>query len=321
MLEPETLVEAHAQLAQLTHVVAAISEDSVAHTRRAALVAMRRLEPAALAQLADAVAARLEDSDEFVRLDALLTLGKLEPATLAQHADAVVAQLEASEWEVRRMALHVLGTLEPATLAQYAGAVVARLEDGQDDDQVLQPFVRLDALRTLGKLEPATLAQHAEAVAARLEDSHEIVIDDAEDTLRALPRFIIRGVDFESDDLRSRLLGRLGWYRCRLRLRVNRLALYWYALPYRPTGPGHARDVEAWARMSGNQGQRERRARKRANKKDRDAATGQNMSNISTRRRERNTKRRDLDAATEQNKAKDQAKKRQQGKKSNKRKK
>ena len=69
--------------------------------------------------------------------------------------------------------------------------------------------------------------------------------------------------------------------------------------------------------MSGNQGQRERRARKRANKKDRDAATGQNMSNISTRRRERNTKRRDLDAATEQNKAKDQAKKRQQGKKSN----
>ena len=246
MLEPETLVEAHAQLAQLTHVVAAISEDSVAHTRRAALVAMRRLEPAALAQLADAVAARLEDSEELVRLD---------------------------------------------------------------------------ALRTLGKLEPATLAQHAEAVAARLEDSHEIVIDDAEDTLRALPRFIIRGVDFESDDLRSRLLGRLGWYRCRLRLRVNRLALYWYALPYRPTGPGHARDVEAWARMSGNQGQRERRARKRANKKDRDAATGQNMSNISTRRRERNTKRRDLDAATEQNKAKDQAKKRQQGKKSNKRKK
>ena len=39
-------------------------------------------------------------------------------------------------------------------------------------------------------------------------------------------------------------------------MRVERLALYWYALPYRPNGPGHARDVEAWDRMTnGNRDQ------------------------------------------------------------------
>ena len=34
----------------------------------------------------------------------------------------------------------------------------------------------------------------------------------AMDTLRALPRFVTSGVNFDSEDLRSRLLGRLGWY-------------------------------------------------------------------------------------------------------------
>ena len=50
--------------------------------------------------------------------------------------------------------------------------------------------------------------------------------------------------------IRSRLRGRLGWYRYRLRMRVRRLALYWYALPYRPGGPGHARDVDAWRQLT-----------------------------------------------------------------------
>ena len=76
---------------------------------------------------------------------------------------------------------------------------------------------------------------------------------------RMLPRSVTRGyIDFDThryiapDEaliLRRQLLGRLGWYRCRLRLRVERLALYWYALPYRPSGQGYARDVEDWNRM------------------------------------------------------------------------
>ena len=88
---------------------------------------------------------------------------------------------------------------------------------------------------------------------------------------KRLPRFVALGIDFDSalhfdfdsapdfdfdyNVVRRRLLGRLAWYRCRLRLRVQRLALYWYALPYRPNGPGHARDVEAWDRMNGNREQ------------------------------------------------------------------
>ena len=169
------------------------------------------------------------------------------PEVITQNADAVIARLADSYADVRALALGTLGTLEPAALASHAGAVVGALED--DDHEV-----RWEALDVLGKLEPDTLAQHTDAVAARLDDSDsEADVDvrgKALETLRKLPRFVTRGVDFEALALRSRLLGRLAWYRCRLRLRVERLAWYWYALPYRPSGPGHARDVAAWDQMN-----------------------------------------------------------------------
>ena len=147
---------------------------------------------------------------------------------------------------MRTEALQTLAELEPATLAQHAVAVVAKLEDTQWK-------VRCLALRTLAKLEPATLAQHAGAVVAKLEDDDDDVRYEAMCTLRALLRFYSCPDIFDTRSVRSRLLGRLAWYRCRLRLRAQRLALYWYALPYRPSGPGHARDSEAWARMTENQ--------------------------------------------------------------------
>ena len=104
-------------------------------------------------------------------------------------------------------------------------------------------------LMTLGKLEPVMLAQHANAVIARLEDSSEMVRNTALATLTALPLVVTQDVDLKSSDVRSRLLGRLAWYNYRLHVRVKRIALYWYALPYRPSGPGHTREVEAWRRM------------------------------------------------------------------------
>ena len=117
----------------------------------------------------------------------------------------------------------------------------------------------------LGKLDPARLAQHADALVARFEDDHARVRRQALAMIsNRLPRFVTLGIEFPSapgvdfnyNVVRRRLLGRLAWYRCRLRLRVQRLALYWYALPYRPNGPGHARDVEAWDRMTnGNRDQ------------------------------------------------------------------
>ena len=119
------------------------------------------------------------------------------------------------------------------------------LEDSEAD-------VREEALQILGKLKPATLAQHADAMVARLKNWYPDAIRRRAilETLRALPRFIIRDIDLiPRSGLGPWLLARLAWYRCRLRLRVRRLALYWYALPYRPNGPGHARDVEAWGRI------------------------------------------------------------------------
>ena len=171
-----------------------------------------------------------------------MTLGKLEPATLAQYANALVVRLEDSDWEVRMHALQTLGELKPAALAPHAAVVVLRLEDAE-------PVVCSEALETLDKLEPAALAQHAGAVVGKLNDPFPPVRGAALNILRRLPLVITRHIDFDSHNLRSRLLGRIAWYRCLLRLRVRRITLYWYALPYRPSGPGHARDVVAWGRM------------------------------------------------------------------------
>ena len=155
--------------------------------------------------------------------------------------------------------------------------------------------VRLRALQTLFKLEPAMLAQHADAdaVLARLEDWDDDVREEAMRTLRALPRFVTRPGDFfDTRSLRSRLLGRLGWYRCRLPLRVQRVAWYWYALPYRPSGPGHARDVEAWGRIAENQdhklGITTAATRRKRCKTDMNAGTQPNERQ--TRLRSRNSK-------------------------------
>ena len=199
---------------------------------------------------------QLEDSYWFVRMRALRTLGKLDPATLAQHAGAVVARLEDSHCLVRVRALGTLGTLEPMTLAQHADAVVARLED-------FHWLVRQAALETLAELEPMTLSQHAGVVVSRLEDQTGPVRAMACKALEILPRYVryvTRGVDCNEllsraldhgayEHLRSQLLGRVAWYRCRIRLRARSLSLYWYALPYRPSDPGHARDLQAWNHM------------------------------------------------------------------------
>ena len=125
-----------------------------------------------------------------------------------------------------------------------ADACVTLLEDPHGDCRQ-----RVGALSMLGILKPWTLAQHAYAVIERLNDSNRVQ-GIARRTLHYLPGFVTQDIDFQAANLRSRLLGRLGWYKYRLRMRVRRLALYWYALPYRPSGPGHARDVDAWRQLT-----------------------------------------------------------------------
>ena len=238
---------------------------------------LSKLQPARLAQCAKTVVRQLNDPHAILRSAALVALGFLEPEALAHHAKAVAAKLEDFELFgdgdlqralsvisgsgaddpalggtvvafvpiVRVAALQTLRQLDPATLAQYALAVIARLDD-------IRAEVRAEALHTLDKLDPPTLVPHAKAVIKMLEDGNDDVVAAAMRTLRALPSIITRDIHFESDDLRSRLLGRLAWYKCRLRLRLRRITLRWYALPYRPGGPGHARDLEAWDEMSSN---------------------------------------------------------------------
>ena len=228
-------------------------EDSNPHARWIAMRELSRLGPATIAQHADAVVARLNDSERVVRELALHALAKLEPATLTQHAETLVAMLEDAKSCVRKNAVELLFKLEPAMLTKHADALVARLGDS---DRV----VRKKAFKVLAKLEPAKLAQHADALVEMLAHPSNLrTRTEATNTLNMLPRSVSRGMHLVSRKnarkleasrvLRRRLLARLGWYRCRLRLRVERLALYWYALPYRPSGQGYARDVEDWNRM------------------------------------------------------------------------
>ena len=244
----------------------------------------------------DVALASLEDSDRMVRVSGdWITLRQLEPAALAQHAEAVVARLEDADGVrgryVRKLALQTLGKLEPATLAQHADAIAARLEDSFDR-------VCVSALRSLSKLEPATFTRYASAVIAMVEHDNQIVRDEAMLTLRVLPRLVPHGYSNLLDSrssrsrLQDRLLGRLAWYRCRIRLRGKSLALYWYSLPYRPSGPGHARDVEVWDRMLAHREQSETVAAKKrhaaADGTDGEAAEGAPREN---RRQTRHTKR------------------------------
>jgi len=244
-------------LAQHAGAVLARLEDDEDRVRERVLQTLGKLEPATLAQYSAEVIARREDDHLYVRMAALQTLGKLEPATLAKYANALVARLEDSDSQVRLDAVETLGIFEPAALARHAGAVLAMLEDDDDD-------VRYFASDTLGKLEPATLAQYAADVLARLEDPDDKVRKTAYFIIRTLPCYVLRGVTLRVvnlevlsrgldrgtyEYLRSHLLGRIAWYRCRICLRVRSLSLYWYALPYHPSGPGHARDVEAWGHV------------------------------------------------------------------------
>ena len=247
-LEPATLAP-HAEA------VVAMLEDSIEQVRCGAVDLLAMLEPETLAQHAVAVVAILENSAWGVRATALEALGKLEPAALAQHAHVVLARLEDSKWYVRMGALVTLGKLEPASLAQYADAVVARLEDS--DEQVREhsrELVRSAAVETLGKLDPVRFAQYADAVIDKLDDDSGIVRSAASNSLmRALPQAVTRGLNLDYGDAgRSQLRARLRWYKHGLHFRLRRIALRWYALPYRPGGAGCARDVEEWGQMIGN---------------------------------------------------------------------
>ena len=260
-LEPAALVQ-HADAVVLK------LEDSHASVRFTALGVLKSMGPEIVAQHADAVVLKLADSVGDVRWAALTVLRDLDPAAVAQHADAIVWGLDDTYSALRFKAALVLIKLEAAVLAQHADAIVLKLEDPHSS-------VRCQALLALGKMGPAALVQHARAVLNRLGDTETITVvcppekykpiemkgvdiasvgdtvhDVAMRTLHKLPGFVTHEVDFEAANLRSRILGRLAWYRYRLRQRCWRgLALYWYALPYRPSGPGHARDVEAWDRM------------------------------------------------------------------------
>ena len=248
-----------AALAQHVNAVLARLEDHDGIVRLFALQTLSNLTPSELALYADAVVEMLVDDSHHVREVAWAVLYKLGPATIAQHVDTVVDILESSITEdddlydddTRQYALLTLGKLESATIAPYAEKVIWMLDKFGPDHIHLSEM----ALEVLDKLEPATLAQHAAALIAVFVERHFEAFGlrgEAMRLLRKLPCYLIRDFDFDDSTfayLQPRLLRRQGWYKLRLRLRVERLALYWYALPYRPSGPGHARDVEAWDRM------------------------------------------------------------------------
>ena len=108
----------------------------------------------------------------------------------------------------------------------------------------------------------------ADFVIAKLNDGETIVREAASNTLRsALPPAVTRGLNLDSGDTRrSQLRVRLRWYRCRLHFRLRFFALRWFAHQYRPSGPGHAREVEEWGQLIGNADQSTTTAPKKRHK-------------------------------------------------------
>ena len=262
------------------------SHADITATRTAALETLGKLDPPVLAQYADAVAKlltnpSLEGSDaEKVQARAMDTLAKLEPAALARHADAIVAMRRDASERTRTWVWSTLRTLDPAAIAKYADDVMICILEEEDES------VRLCAMETLCRLDGAALAQHARFFTRPLINCtrfRELALLALRDRL---PHVITRGMDSEiemaltgEDEDEFELVGlqimaRVRWYRLRLSLRVKRLALYWYALPYRPSGAGHARELEAWDGMFGDPGRRGASLKKRA-AVDGDAATAQ----------------------------------------------
>ena len=241
---------------------------------------------------------------EEVQARAMDTLAKLEPAALARHADAIVAMRRDASERTRTWVWSTLRTLDPAAIAKYAEDVKICILEEEDES------VRLFAMETLCRLNGAVLAQHAHfftlagvhrffSIGAEAPTSaNEVALLQGLSRIRGctkfrklalhalrdrLPQFITRGMDSEmelalTDEEAFVLVGleimaRVRWYRLRLALRVKRLALYWYALPYRPSGAGHARELEAWDGMFGD-GRRGASLKKRA-AVDGDAAAAQ----------------------------------------------
>ena len=243
-------------LARYTNAVVAKLYDSSEEVREQALCTLENVDPATFWAFADAVVARLEDEHDDVRFAALRTLHlRLDPADIAQYADALLARLADGHARLRPLALILLGKMEPKTLAQYADSLLSSLEDNSE-------HVPACALRALGKLEPAMLTTRALfAIVRQIEypgmtSAHEIALVVMHGVVNAFPslKAVAAEIDLfllHASTSASRLgLGaRLRWLIYGLHVRMRRIALYWYALPYKPSGPGHARDVEAWDGM------------------------------------------------------------------------
>ena len=244
-------------LARYTNAVVAKLYDSSEVVREQALCTLENVDPATFWAFADAVVARLEDELDDVRFAALRTLHlRLEPADIAQYADALLARLADAHARLRPLALMLLGKMEPRTLAQYADRLLASLEEDNSE------HVPACALRALGKLEPAMLTARALfAIVRQIEypgmtSAHEIALVVMHGFVNAFPSLKAMAGEIDqfllhvaTSGARLRLGARLRWLIYGLHLRMRRIALYWYARPYKPSGPGHARDVQAWDGM------------------------------------------------------------------------
>ena len=210
--------------AQYGRVIVERFTETDAEVRRAAVMALGTLEPAALAEHAEAIIGRLCDDGGYgahsVRQAAVEALGRLEHAALAAHADAIVQlfgyagpayqggagvaflayQAGAS---TRVAALKTLSKLVPSALANYANAVIGRLSDEADS-------VREAAVMVLGTLMPTALTAHADAIIQLLGSPDE---GTRESALRALGKLEATALEAHAETIVA-LLNDDGYVRC-----------------------------------------------------------------------------------------------------------
>eukprot|EP00966_Prymnesium_polylepis_P311467 7196307-Prymnesium_polylepis.1 len=110
-------------------------DDESDDVRKAAEDMLKEIEPTFVnrAKLAamepTAIVARLHDGCQGVRRAALLALDKLELMELTAHADIIVLRLQDRNFRARRLTISLLGKLEPSVLGKYTSELVQRLEE------------------------------------------------------------------------------------------------------------------------------------------------------------------------------------------------
>lgn len=186
-------------MANVDDLVECVSEAAVPAIHRVqALQEASRLQPARLAQHSTALTACLVDGELEVRRAALEAMRCLEPSALAPLSGEVAERLAdpRESWEIRLAALDTLKRLDGGALKQQAAKISACLKQGAmgGAGRAEVKMVRKEVLNLLNGMEPDALNAAAADITAALDVSEPDVLLAAAAVFQRLPAKALRSL-------------------------------------------------------------------------------------------------------------------------------